>query len=97
MNDQIKAQVKATLALLVAKAPGKSVEVRIPGYGAVQCIAGTSHRRGKPSAVVEMDAHTWLSLADGSLTWAAAVASGKVFASGERSDLSPWLPLEGRI
>jgi len=46
--------------------------------------------------VVETDAQTWLALADGSLAWAQAVASGRVRASGERADLSPWLPLADR-
>jgi hypothetical protein len=88
-----KAAVKATLALLVERAPGHSVEVRIPPYAAVQAVEGTRHRRGTPSAVVETDARTWLDLASGRRDWADAVATGSVRASGERSDLSPWLPL----
>jgi putative sterol carrier protein len=43
--------------------------------------------------VVETDAATWLALADGSVSWRDAVASGRVRASGERSDLSAFLPL----
>ena len=85
--------MKASLALLQARAPGRSVEIRIPPYAAVQAIPGLTHRRGTPSAVVETDALTWLALASGALTWAQAVASGRLHASGERSDLSPWLPL----
>lgn len=88
-----RAAVKATLALLTATAPGKSVEVRVPPYAAVQVIEGVKHRRGTPAAVVECDARTWLQLASGSLSWTAAVASGKLRASGERSDLSAYLPL----
>ena len=88
-----RAAVKATLALLSSAAPGKSVEVRVPPYAAVQVIEGVRHRRGTPAAVVECDAATWIRLASGSLTWADAVASGRVRASGERSDLSAYLPL----
>jgi len=88
-----RAAVKATLDLLTAKAPGKSVEVRIPPYAAVQVVEGVRHRRGTPPAVVEADAATWLRLASGALGWADAVASGRVRASGERSDLSGYLPL----
>ena len=88
-----RAAVKATLDLLTVKAPGKSVEVRIPPYAAVQAVEGVSHRRGTPSAVVECDASTWLRLATGALTWADASASGRLRASGERSDLSAYLPL----
>lgn len=88
-----RAAVKAALAVLVARAPGRSVEVRIPPYAAVQAVAGTTHRRGTPSAVVEAGARTWLDLACGRLAWADARATGAVRASGERSDLGPWLPL----
>ncbi len=89
----LRAEVKASLALLQERAPGRSVEIRIPPYAAVQAIPGLTHRRGTPSAVVETDAVTWLALVSGELTWAQAVASGRLHASGERSDLSPWLPL----
>jgi putative sterol carrier protein len=91
----VKAAVKASLASLVAKAPGRSVEVRVPPYAAVQAIDGATHRRGTPPAVVECDARTWLELATGRLAWADAVADGRVRASGERSDLSAYLPVEG--
>jgi hypothetical protein len=92
---EAKAAVKACLAALVERAPGRSVEVRIPPFAAVQAVAGHTHRRGTPAAVVEMDAATWLSLACGDLTWQQGVSSGRVHASGERSDLSEWLPLFG--
>jgi hypothetical protein len=89
----VKAAVKATLAMLVESAPGHAVEIRVPPYAAVQAIEGSRHRRGTPPAVVECDARTWLELATGRVDWAAAVADGRVRASGERSDLSPHLPL----
>jgi putative sterol carrier protein len=46
--------------------------------------------------VIETDPETWLALARGELDWVAAVGSGHVRASGERTDLSPYLPLESR-
>ena len=92
-DTDVKAAVKASLARLQEVAPGRSVEVRVPPYAAVQAVPGHTHRRGTPSAVVETDAQTWLALAHGELTWAQAVESGRLRASGERSDLSPWLPL----
>lgn len=85
--------VKHYLAVLSARAPGKSVEVRVPPYAAVQCIAGARHTRGKPPAVVETDALTWIALARGQLSFTAAVDRGQVRASGERSDLTEHLPL----
>ncbi|WP_372728938.1 sterol carrier family protein [Nocardioides sp.] len=84
---------KHYLALLEARAPGRSVEVRVPPYAAVQVIAGVRHTRGTPPAVVELDAATWLALATGELTWAEADAAGRVRASGERADLTAHLPL----
>lgn len=90
-----KAAVKAALAALVDTAPGRSVEVRVPPYAAVQAIAGTNHRRGTPAAVVETNARTWLELAVGRLPWSDAVLTGAVRASGQRSDLGAWLPLFG--
>lgn len=93
VDPEVRARVKASLARLQEAAPGRSVEVRVPPYAAVQAVAGSTHRRGTPSAVVETDGDTWLALADGSLTWAEALASGRLRASGERSDLSAWLPL----
>jgi hypothetical protein len=84
---------KHFLAVLAERAPGHSVEVRIPPYAAAQVIEGVRHTRGTPPAVVEMDAATWLALATGDLTWAEADASGRVRASGERADLSAYLPL----
>jgi hypothetical protein len=85
--------VRFTLEELGALHPGRSVEVRVPPAGAVQILPGTMHRRGTPPAVVETDARTWLSLACGLLTWDEAVDASLVSASGERTDLGPFLPL----
>ncbi len=85
--------VKDSLARLSLRAPGNSVEVRVPPYGAVQAVGGITHRRGTPPAVVETDPATWLALVHGRLGWAEAVAGGAVVASGQRSDLSDLLPL----
>ena len=93
-NPALATAVRFTLQRLAERAPGGSVEVRVPPFGAVQCIEGTSHRRGTPPAVIETDAQTWLALATGALAWADAVGSGSVRASGERADLTGLLPLE---
>jgi hypothetical protein len=84
---------KHLLALLVEKAPGGAVEVRVPPYAVAQCVEGTRHTRGTPPAVVETDPVTWVGLATGELDWDEAERDGRVRASGERSDLSPLLPL----
>ncbi len=85
--------VRYTLEELGSRAPGRSVEVRVPPYGAVQCIEGPVHTRGTPPNVIEADAQTWLSLATGAVGWAEAVGSGRVRTSGQRADLRDLLPL----
>lgn len=92
-NPEVMQQVKATLAELVKRAPGRAIEVRIPPYAAVQCGEGPTHTRGTPPNVIEMDADTWLALANGELNWNDAVESGKVSATGARADLSEYLPI----
>lgn len=85
--------VRYLLQLLVEKAPGGSVEVRVPPYGAAQVIQGPAHTRGTPPNVVEMTADTWIDLALGVSGWADAVAAGTIQASGTRADIAPLLPL----
>ncbi|WP_347757649.1 sterol carrier family protein [Agrococcus sp. ProA11] len=85
--------VRYTLQCLAERAPGKSVEVRVPPFGAVQAVAGPGHTRGTPPNVIELDVATWLALATGTETWAAALERGAVHASGVRADVSAWLPL----
>lgn len=92
-SDDRRALTKHFLAVLQEIAPGASVEVRVLPYAAIQCIEGVRHTRGTPPAVIEMSAEVWLGLARGSRDWASAVASGDVRASGERADLSRFLPL----
>jgi hypothetical protein len=78
---------------LAQQVPGRSVELRVPPHVAVQCVPGPRHTRGTPPNVVETDPATWLRLATGAVTWADAVAQGRVSASGNRADLSAHLPL----
>ena len=89
----LRTAVLYTLQLLAGRAPGHSVEVRVPPLAAAQAVPGPVHRRGTPSAVVEMDPATWLALATGELSWEQARGTGRIRASGERADLSAWLPL----
>jgi uncharacterized protein (TIGR03083 family) len=91
----VRLAVRGFADLLAARAPGRSVELRVPPYAAVQCIAGPRHTRGTPPAVVETDPLVWLRLATGRVTWADAIAAGGVRASGQRTDLGPYLPVLG--
>lgn len=92
-SELLREAARAGLRALAAKAPGRSVEVRVPPWAAVQCIPGPRHTRGTPSAVVETDPVTWVGLASGRVDFADAVADGRVRAGGQRSDLSALLPL----
>lgn len=85
--------VRSSLRMLEQSAPGRTVEVRVPPFAAIQCIAGPRHTRGTPPNVVEMKPRTWLELAAGRLSWQDAVARGLVNASGTRADLSGQLPI----
>ncbi|OKJ74215.1 maleylpyruvate isomerase family mycothiol-dependent enzyme [Streptomyces sp. CB02460] len=80
---------------LAERAPGGSVEVRVPPFAVVQCVQGPRHTRGTPPNVVETDPLTWIRLATGRTEWAREVEAAKVAASGERADLSELLPLMG--
>ena len=88
-----KLLTKHFLAVLAERAPGRSVEVRVPPYAAAQVIPGARHTRGTPPAVIETDAATWIALATGELAWVDAIAGGQIIASGERTDLTAYLPL----
>ena len=85
--------VRFTLEELASRAPGRTLEVRVPPYGAVQCVEGPRHTRGTPPNVIETDARTWLDLVTGQKDWASALAGGKVHASGLRATLAEHLPL----
>ena len=85
--------VRYLLQLLAEKAPGHTVEMRVPPFGAVQVLEGPRHTRGTPPNVVETDPMTWIWVALGDEQWADAAAEGRIRASGVRSDLSDLLPL----
>lgn len=92
-RTELATAVRYLLQLLAEKAPGNSVEVRVPPFGAVQVVEGPRHTRGTPPNVVEMDAATWIAVATGAMPWADAADSGRVSASGTRADLAALLPL----
>ena len=87
-DPEIMARVKAILNKVEEVVPGKSVELRIPPYAAIQCVEGTTHRRGTPPNVVEMSADTLFDLFANTLKWEDGVSTGAIHASGTLSDLS---------
>lgn len=89
----IATAVRFLLEQLANDHEGNAVEVRVPPFGATQAIEGPRHTRGTPPNVVEMDPETWIALATGALDWEAALAAGRVSASGVRADLRDVLPI----
>ena len=87
-DPQITATVKVILDLIKGISPGKSVELRVPPYGAIQCVAGSNHRRGTPPNTVEMSGQTLIRLINEPSLWITLCESGEVMASGVASDLS---------
>ena len=87
-DPQTVATVKEILDLIKNISPGKSVELRVPPYGAIQCVAGGDHRRGTPPNTVEMSGQTLIRLINEPLLWITLCESGEVRASGLLSDLS---------
>jgi uncharacterized protein (TIGR03083 family) len=92
-DEAVGITVKVLAAALARRAPGRSVELRVPPHAAVQCVEGPRHTRGTPPNVVETDPVSWLELATGRLGWADAVRDGRATASGERADLTAYLPV----
>ena len=84
----LKAQVRQILKLVQEVAPGRSVELRIPPYAAIQCVAGKTHRRGTPSNVVEMSAQTLIILTSSPQNWDSLCSNGEILASGLDSNLA---------
>ncbi|GAA5177179.1 hypothetical protein GCM10023322_01250 [Rugosimonospora acidiphila] len=92
-RELLRDAVRWLLSELSSRAPGRSVEVRVPPYGAIQCVAGPRHTRGTPPNVIETDPVTWVRLATGRLEWSRALAEGRAAASGIRTDISELLPV----
>ena len=92
-DPQFATAVRYLLEELAERAPGNSVEVRVPPLGAVQCIEGLAHKRGTPPNTVELSSADWFALAVGEVTWESLVSAGRILASGTRSDISDVFPI----
>ena len=92
-RTQQRTIVTVLLKKLEKRAPGRSVEVRVPPFAAIQCITGPRHTRGTPSNTIELAPLTWVLLAMGLLSWHQACDKQLVRVSGTRADLSGYLPL----
>lgn len=94
-NDQPMA-VRYLLQLIEASAPGGAVELRVPPFGAIQCIGGLDHRRGTPPNVVEISPSDFISLCQGEISWDVLTEQGSLRASGVLAgELRNLFPLAG--
>ena len=87
-DPEVALEVAKIFKLIREISPGKAVELRVPPYGAIQCGAGTVHRRGTPPNQVEMNADTLIHLAINPESWSSLISQGQIRASGLSSDLS---------
>jgi hypothetical protein len=94
---EIKSQVKKILKVVEELAPGRSVELRVPPYTAIQCVEGGNHRRGTPANVVEMSGETLINLAQDPAKWEVFCNQGLISASGTSSDLSQLFKEVGKL
>jgi len=85
---ELKSCIKEILKIIHQVSPGSSVELRIPPYGAIQCVAGGSHRRGTPPNSVEMSGEVLIKLIKNPSLWGSLCDTGEIRASGIKSDLS---------
>lgn len=92
-RQQLVVAVRFLLEELATQFPGSAVEVRVPPYGAIQCVFGPIHSRGTPANVVELDPEAWVELAIGTRSFDSLVSEGKISASGSRSNLSGLFPI----
>ena len=86
-DSGVKNRVKEILKIVQQVSPGNSVELRIPPYAAIQCAAGSVHRRGTPPNVVEMSGDTLMELVANPTYWDEFCHKGRISASGTNANL----------
>ncbi|MFC5939755.1 sterol carrier family protein [Corynebacterium choanae] len=88
-RPQLAAACRMLARTAAQDAPGKTVELRVPPFVAVQLIDGPAHTRGTPPNVVQLDPLTFCRLACGWITMADIVATSSplIEISGTRAQL----------
>jgi len=85
-SGDLAMSVRYLLQMIEVRHPGGTVELRVPPFGAIQCIAGMDHRRGTPPNVVELGPEDFLELCQGKTDWNQLAAAGKLVASGSAAE-----------
>lgn len=88
-------RVRALAKALAKRHPGRTIEVRVPPWAAVQVGfgEGSSHSRGTPPNVVETDPETFLALASGELAWECADPARLRVSGAHADDLRRAFPI----
>jgi len=94
-DPEVALAVKQILNIIKELSPGGLVELRIPPYAAIQCVAGGNHKRGTPPNTVEMSGQVLIKLINDPSSWHHLCAQGDIAASGINSDLSEIFILAG--
>jgi hypothetical protein len=96
-DPELKTTVSEILRVVQQVAPGKSVELRIPGYAAIQCVKGQVHKRGTPPNAIEMSAKTLVDLVGNPDLWESYASNGAILASGSNSNLMKLFIQVGKV
>ncbi len=92
---QLPTAVRYLLQRIEKNHRGGTVELRVPPFGAIQCIEGMNHRRGTPPNVVELTPEVFIALCSGDMTFDEARATlGCHFSSEKTNELAKVFPTE---
>lgn len=80
--DSLAMAVRFCLEEITQRAPGRAVEIRVPPFGAAQCLGGANHRRGTPPNVFEISPEDFLNLCLGVVSFSELESAGKISTSG---------------
>lgn len=85
LSTQLGTAVRYLLQRIETEFPGGTIELRVPPFGAIQCVEGMDHRRGTPPNVVELDPEVFIELALGKRKLDLSTASPDIRLSGVRA------------
>ena len=92
-NRNLPTATRYLLQEIEKRYPGGSVELRVPPYGAIQCIAGMDHRRGTPPNVVELEPELFIELCLGKAQWQAGSRVGASVSGAMANEVASIFPL----
>lgn len=86
LPEQLPTAVRYLLQEIEIRHPGGTIELRVPPFGAVQCVAGLEHRRGTPPNVVEVTPELFVQLALGQISLENVPIGSGLTLSGARAN-----------